>query len=407
MSNLLYGGISYPNTAFVFDRVYTSFKEANDEANSIKEIEIEIPGDPYVPPEGADNNTYIGDIPVVDDNGEIVDKVQDTITTIKQYGDGVLLNRYVLVAYTPEALPQNVKHDIEKWYWGGSDPKEQDNSEAWRTYAENYRKDNIDISSRNNAKSYDRHVLRKCYDQQKNIFYYEDIAIISTTLDTSMLKIADIDPNDTILSIDNGKILKSTLNINYDKDTHKLELLGNNDVKVSVLDETTQLFNDRINLNDSVLYIDRDTLELSTDITLNYMTDEEGKHYIELLNHNRKRIGEPIDASDFVKDSFLSKVEYVDGNSLKFTFKIWDYTDGKDKEQEVLVPIDIMDAGAGISIDGITISANVDPQDHYLKINTNNIICTQNIANDINQARETAIDNAKAYTNTRLTWGTF
>ena len=59
MSNLLYGGISYPNTSFCFDRVYSSFKEASESVNA---------------------------------------------ETAAGIGDGVLLNRYILICYSEKAL---------------------------------------------------------------------------------------------------------------------------------------------------------------------------------------------------------------------------------------------------------------------------------------------------------------
>jgi hypothetical protein len=34
MGNNFYGGIIYPNNSFVFDKIYNSFKEANDNVNT-------------------------------------------------------------------------------------------------------------------------------------------------------------------------------------------------------------------------------------------------------------------------------------------------------------------------------------------------------------------------------------
>ena len=148
MSNLLYGGISYPNTAFVFDRVYGSLSEANEQAN-LKEI---------------------------------VDNEESFI------GDGVLLNRYVLIAYCSDALPQGIKRSIETYAFTGSKPDGYDINETWKNYKLNYEKDNLEALSsmpKNQllGKSYDRHVMRKCYDVEQKIFYYEDIASLDTTID--------------------------------------------------------------------------------------------------------------------------------------------------------------------------------------------------------------------------------
>jgi hypothetical protein len=98
MTNLLYGGISYPNTAFVFDRVYSNYAEANAAANLI-EITVD-------PESGKETSVFVG--------------------------DGVLLNRYVLVAYSNNALTQYIKNDIENYANGGTKPTGYEGNAEWQ-----------------------------------------------------------------------------------------------------------------------------------------------------------------------------------------------------------------------------------------------------------------------------------
>lgn len=276
MSNLLYGGISYPNTAFVFDRTYNNFKEALEEANKKETITI-------ITPEEEKEEGHIGYGDIVIEPGDDIPEEEPEIPvqTIEKFvGDGVLLNRYVLVTYCSDALPQSVKHSIELYAWGGSKPDGYDANEAWQLYKTNYEIDNAEflnaeIKVRAKGKSYDRHVLRKRYDTTEQKFYYEDVASLNTTLDTETLKLVDIKGNDTILSIENG-LLYSSLSIQYNEEKKEIQLFGKNlTAPISTIDVTDFIADgifQEINFNDEENAI---TFKWTT---YDYITNETAEH---------------------------------------------------------------------------------------------------------------------------------
>lgn len=139
MSNSIYGGILYPNSSFHIDKVYSSFKEANDNAAT----------------------------------------------------DNVLLGRYVLIAYTERALEQWERVFAESQLKpqnnaaGEQEPistnilRVTQNQEDIEQYQEMLKKDNSNLS---NIVHYDRHICRKDYNSTKG-FFYSDIANLSTSID--------------------------------------------------------------------------------------------------------------------------------------------------------------------------------------------------------------------------------
>ena len=134
MNNSIYGGILYPNSSFHIDKIYSNFKEANDNAAN----------------------------------------------------DNVLLGRYVLIAYTELPLSYSRREVIKSQYYTKNNA-DAEKAEIVSTnisnvldltteeirYRENYVLDGyID---------YDRILCRKAYEN--NTFVYEPIANLSTSID--------------------------------------------------------------------------------------------------------------------------------------------------------------------------------------------------------------------------------
>ena len=140
MDNLIYGGILYPNSSFHIDKVYNSFAEANESAEN----------------------------------------------------DGVLVGRYVLIAYTERALEQwervfaesqlKTQNNIagEEELVSTNILRVIQNQADIEQYQESLKKDNSNLS--NNIIHYDRHICRKEYNNVKG-FFYSDIANLSTSID--------------------------------------------------------------------------------------------------------------------------------------------------------------------------------------------------------------------------------
>lgn len=212
MSNSVYGGLNYPNSSFIFDKFYENYDEAVTNVNN----------------------------------------------------DGVLVGRYVLIVYCPEALSQDTRNQLESQV-DGNPAAVYTNS-----YQINYK---IDKYSSNvvNKKSYDRIVLRKKYLPDIG-YIYEEIASLNSSLsDNSILfRAIQNQGNDQILSLsdlDDGGILSTTLNIR----------LANHD----------------------------------------------NSSWIQLIGVNDGVISE-IDADDFIADGMISGVEYNDtDNTLIITWNIW------------------------------------------------------------------------------------
>lgn len=130
MNNNLYGGILYPNTAFHFDKIYTSFKDANLSANT----------------------------------------------------DGVLLGRYVLIAYTDKPLDQSQRVIAQSHVQKENNEQESEivsehllalQPEVIQQYVQKLLDDN--------GEDYDRIVCRKVYSGDS--FQYKPIANLSTSID--------------------------------------------------------------------------------------------------------------------------------------------------------------------------------------------------------------------------------
>lgn len=130
MNNNLYGGILYPNTAFHFDKIYTSFKDANLSANT----------------------------------------------------DGVLLGRYVLIAYTDKPLDQSqrviAQSHVQK---ENGEPESEIVSEHLLALQPEVIQQYVQKLLDDNGEDYDRIVCRKVYNG--NSFQYKPIANLSTSID--------------------------------------------------------------------------------------------------------------------------------------------------------------------------------------------------------------------------------
>ena len=108
MAENLYGGISYPNSSFIFDAVYSSYSDAMEKANK----------------------------------------------------DGILIGRYVLIAYSD--IP--ISYDAQLKIINNLDKTLTGNEEQWR---QNYLKD-IPTDPNKPKTNYDRVVCKKMYN---NGFY--------------------------------------------------------------------------------------------------------------------------------------------------------------------------------------------------------------------------------------------
>lgn len=118
MPENIYGGISYPNTSFIFDKICNNYAEAIRLAEE----------------------------------------------------DGVLIGRYILIRYCETPLTQDIKNGLEN---GLISPTTNDEIE----YLENY---NLDKALFNNG-SYDRFVCRKTYNP-KTGYNYMTLASLNTTI---------------------------------------------------------------------------------------------------------------------------------------------------------------------------------------------------------------------------------
>ena len=126
MAENLYGGISYPNSSFIFDAVYSSYSDAMENANK----------------------------------------------------DGILIGRYVLIAYSDTPI----SYDVQLKIINNLDDTLTGNEEQWR---QNYLKDNpTDPTDPNKPKiNYDRVVCKKMYNN-KNGFYYKGLVTLTSTYST-------------------------------------------------------------------------------------------------------------------------------------------------------------------------------------------------------------------------------
>ena len=129
MAENLYGGISYPNSSFIFDAVYSSYSEAMEKANN----------------------------------------------------DGILIGRYVLIAYSDTPISYDVQLKIINNLNNNLNETLTGNEEQWKT---NYLEDNPkDPTDPNKPKiNYDRVVCKKMYNNKG--FYYKGLVTLTSTYST-------------------------------------------------------------------------------------------------------------------------------------------------------------------------------------------------------------------------------
>lgn len=130
MLDNLYGGISYPNTSFVFDKIYNNFTQANEKANT----------------------------------------------------DNVLVGRFILIAYTERPLMQWERNlaQCHVYYPNNSDLNAEPVSANIKNTLSVEIQQYID-QLLIDQQDYDRVVCRKVY--KNNLISYEPIANLSTTID--------------------------------------------------------------------------------------------------------------------------------------------------------------------------------------------------------------------------------
>ena len=137
MAENLYGGISYPNTSFIFDRIYNSYADAN-------------------------NNCI---------------------------GDSVLIGRYILIQYHP-----TIAYTFDDQIKIINNPLVTGDEKIWR---DNYIKDNPNMED--SPKNYDTVVCQKQYNAKKNIVEYIPIAHLGTSYSTEYVdnRIGDLGINES------------------------------------------------------------------------------------------------------------------------------------------------------------------------------------------------------------------
>lgn len=188
MINGVYGGIMYPHSSFVFDKIYNNFKEANDNVDT----------------------------------------------------DTVLVGRYILVAYCDTAFTQDERNKImvtdkEQKYIGKELTDEQ---KFWNNFFDDGKICN------------DRKVYRKIY--KNNAYSYEEIAQLNSGLSDNsitvrgvaaqeanqILSLSALIDNNSDGAVDGGGLLSTTLKIqiaNHDNSTW-IQLIGVNDCVISEID---------------------------------------------------------------------------------------------------------------------------------------------------------------------------
>lgn len=357
-TNLLYGSDNYaPNTPFFFDKIYENFATAYASANS----------------------------------------------------DGVMIGRYILIAYSSEAYSRDKRVALEVIgnSESGTGREEAINNlatEDEKKYVRNYIIDkdfrNRSIPERNYTDSRDRRAYRKAYIDGQ--YKYTPLAYLHSDLSNEEIAILGMDVSDKILSRDENRNLKSQLDLVYKND--QLVLEGINDVQINTNDiSTSQIVRDHILSTDKVLFYKDNKLQTNlsfkpitdkiqlvttngtnttvTELPISIIYDSSDK-YIKIKSGTT--VISKFDATVFVKDSFLKSVEYKSGNTLSFTFQ----TENGEK-QVVDTTLDIMDPGNGITIVGNVISAKASGD--YLTVDTTGIHTTEALDEAINTAKEEAI----------------
>ena len=143
MAQNIYGGISYPNTSFVFDKIYNSYADA--------------------------------------------------VAGCKE-GDSVLVSRYILIQYHP-----TIAYTFDDQIKIINNPLVTGDEKIWR---DNFKKDNPNIDNPNieeTTKNYDTVVCQKQYNAKKNIIEYIPIAHLGTSYSTEYVdnRIGDLGINES------------------------------------------------------------------------------------------------------------------------------------------------------------------------------------------------------------------
>ena len=185
MSNNMYGGITYPNSPFSFDRTYYNYTTAVGNATD----------------------------------------------------DGVLIGRYVLVQYCDEVLPAGERYDLDNHILNGMDlPEGSYTEDKYIQYSYNLLQDQTlaALQGITLTHSYDRYVLQKVY--VNNAFTYVpvfslNLSLSATTNVINQVVVSSDDNPNSILTL-NGKILSSEVGLVYDENAQELKLIGPNEKSI-------------------------------------------------------------------------------------------------------------------------------------------------------------------------------
>jgi hypothetical protein len=154
MANNLYGGISYPNSSFVFDKIYSSYAEADSHK-------------------------------------------QD---------DGVLVGRYILVAYCDTAFSQDERNNLIGEIGASFVPHTGENLTDAQKFQNNFIYDGRVLN--------DRKVYRKIY--KDNDYRYEEIALLNSSLSDGSIAVLGLAQGEKVLSINTDtKALSSTIDLEH------------------------------------------------------------------------------------------------------------------------------------------------------------------------------------------------
>lgn len=272
--------------------------------------------------------------------------------------DGVFVGRYVLVAYSDEALSQDKRNQLEAAInGGGSVPSASNLNTSEKQYKYYFNKDG--------KISHDRKIFRKKYID--NTWEYEEIAFLNSSLSDESIAVLGLKEGDSILHIDGNRILSSTLRMGFNQDNHKLYLKGYNNVTLDntvdandILKSTLQLVKqngDQIVLTLKDTSATLGTVDIGEIIKDNLRFEYDSTtHRLNLFMGTEATSFAYVDATAFIKDSFLQNVDYdTNTHTLTFTFTTQNGT-----ETIGPIPIDIMDAGNGIKITGNDIAIKLD-----------------------------------------------
>lgn len=179
MSNNIYGGITYPNSPFSFDRTYDNYKMAMDNAAN----------------------------------------------------DGILIGRYILITYCDDVLSYGERYDLDRYVIEGVEPppfyyidlRKTKFKEPYNTYVKNFEQDKNFFGELTN--SYDRMVFQKVYKNNK--VTYIQIVSLSLSLSETTHAVAGVDEeNNSILTLNDNKQLSSYITLEHDTVNKKIKLIG-------------------------------------------------------------------------------------------------------------------------------------------------------------------------------------